>query len=100
MNTFASRVRTNIIYGAIALLPVAALIFILVKLFGIMEKLSEPLSPYLSTNPFFGTVLLIALTIFTLLGLCYLFGVLVNTQIGALSFEKVESRIRDLREFV
>ncbi len=96
MNTFASQVRTNIIYGAIALLPVAALIFILVKLFGIMEKLSEPLSPYLSTNPFFGTVLLIALTIFTLLGLCYLFGVLVNTQLGALSFEKVESRIRDI----
>lgn len=32
------------------------------------------------------------LTIFTLLALCYLVGAFINTQIGALSFEKVEQR--------
>jgi uncharacterized membrane protein len=90
----ASRIRTNIIYGAIALMPVAVLVYILVKLFGLLKKVSEPLAPYLGTNPYFGTGLLIVATVFALLFICYLFGVLVNTQIGAWSFEKVQSRMR------
>ncbi len=95
MNGLASRVRTNIIYGAIALFPVAVLVYILVILFGFLKTLSEPLSPYLSTNPYLDIVLLLVVTIFTLLGLCYFLGALINTQIGALSFEKVESRMSD-----
>ncbi len=96
MNGLASRIRTNIIYGAIALLPLAVLVYILVKLFGFLKKLSEPLSPYLSTNPYLDIVLLLAITIFALIALCYFLGALVNTQIGALSFEKVESRMSDI----
>ena len=96
MKGSASRIRTNIIYGAIALLPVAALGFILVKLFGFLRKLSEPLSQYLNTNTYLDTALLIALTIFILLALCYLFGALVNTQVGALSFDKVEKQARNI----
>ena len=96
MSGLASRIRTNIIYGAIALLPLAVLVYILVKLFGFLKKLSEPLSPYLSTNPYLDIVLLLAITIFALIGLCYFLGALINTQIGALSFEKVESRMSDV----
>ena len=96
MSGLASQFRTNIIYGAIALLPVAVLIYVLVKLFGFLKKLSEPLSPYLSTNPYLDIVMLLAVTIFALIGLCYFLGALVNTQIGALSFEKVESRMSDI----
>ncbi len=96
MKGSAFPIRTNIIYGAIALLPVAALGFILVKLFGFLKKLSEPLSQFLSTNTYLDTALLIALTIFTLLAFCYLFGALVNTQIGALSFDKVEKQARNI----
>jgi len=96
MEELRSRIRTNIIYGAIALLPVAALVYILIKLFGLLETLAEPLSPYLGTTyPLLKTVLLLALALSTLLILCYLFGLLINTQIGALSFEKLESRLRD-----
>ncbi len=91
MKGLASRIRTNIIYGAIALMPVAVLVYILIKLFGFLKKLSEPLAPYLGTNPYFGTGLLIVATVFALLGLCYLFGALINTQIGAVVFEKVKS---------
>jgi len=91
MKGLASRIRTDIIYGAIALMPVAILVYILVKLFGFLKKILEPLAPYLGTNPYFGTGLLFAATVFTLLGLCYLFGVLFKTQIGALLFEKVKS---------
>lgn len=96
MNAMASRIRTNIIYGAIALLPVAALIFILAKLFGFLKKLSEPLAPYLGSNTYLSTLLLIVLTLVTLLALCYLFGALVNTQLGAMSFERIEKRLRDI----
>lgn len=95
MEELRSRFRTNIIYGAIALLPVAALVYILIKLFGFLETLAEPLLPYLGTHPLIKTVLLLALTVSTLLILCYLFGLLINTQIGALSFEKLESRLRE-----
>ena len=96
MNALASRIRTNILYGAIALLPVAALIYILVKIFGFLKTFSEPLAPYLPTNTFLATALLITATVFTLLFVCYLFGVLVNTQLGTISFEKVEKRARDI----
>ena len=96
MSGLASQFRTNIIYGAIALLPVAVLVYILVKLFGFLKKLAEPLSPYLSTNPYLDIVLLLAITLFALIGLCYFLGALVNTQIGALSFEKLESRMSDV----
>jgi uncharacterized membrane protein len=95
MKGLASRIRTNIIYGAIALMPVAILVYIFIKLFRFLKKLSEPLAPYLGTNPYFGTGLLIVATIFALFGLCYLFGVLINTQIGAMLFEKVKSRMSE-----
>ncbi len=95
MNALASRIRTNIIYGAIALLPVAGLIYILFKLFGFLKKLSEPLAPYLSSNSYLATVLLIALNLVILLAACYLFGALINTQLGALSFERIDKRARE-----
>jgi uncharacterized membrane protein len=50
MEPVKTRIRTNIIYGAIALLPVAALIYILVQLFGVLKTLSEPLISFLGTD--------------------------------------------------
>jgi len=95
MEDFLPRIRKNIIFGAIALFPLAALVFVLTKLFGVLQTLAEPLSPFLGTNPLLKTLLLLALTLFALLALCYLVGALVNTQIGALSFERLESLMRD-----
>ena len=96
MKRLASGISTNIIYGAIALLPVAVLVYVLVKLFGFLKKLSAPLLPYLSANPYVDTLLLVLLTVLTVLALCYIFGALVNTQIGALSFERIEKKARDI----
>ena len=95
MEDLLPRMRKNIIFGAIALFPLAALVFVLTKLFGVLQTLAEPLSPFLGTNPLLKTLLLLALTLFALLALCYLVGALVNTQIGALSFERLESLMRD-----
>ena len=96
MKRLASGIRTNIIYGAIALLPVAVLVYVLVKLFSFLKKLSAPLLPYLSANPYLDTLLLVLLTVLIVLALCYIFGALVNTQIGALSFERIEKKARDI----
>ncbi len=98
MEPLKTRIRTNIIYGAIALLPVAALIYILVQLFGFLKTLSEPLISYLGTdtNLYLNMALLVVFTIFTLLALCYFIGVLINTQIGTQSFKKEESLLRDI----
>lgn len=96
MNSLASRIRTNIIYGAVALLPLAVLVYVLAQLFGFLKALSEPLAPYLGTYPYLGTMLLIIVTVFMLVVFCYLVGALVSTQIGVLSFEKFERRLRDI----
>lgn len=91
MQGLASQIRTNIIYGIVALMPIAVMVYVLVKLFGFLKRLLEPLTPYLETSPYFGTGLLLALTLFILLALCYGFGLLIKTQLGGLLFEKVKS---------
>jgi uncharacterized membrane protein len=95
MEALKTRIRTNIIYGAIALLPIAIFVYIAVVLFGYVKKASDALAPYLATS-FLGTVVIIILTIITLLVICYLFGALVSTRIGALTFEKVHSKLGDM----
>ena len=92
MTTLRQKIRNNIIYGAIALLPVAAIIFIVAKLFGLMKKISEPLDPYLSINTYLGTALLIVLSIFSLLAMCFLVGMVINTKVGVLTFERLDER--------
>ena len=51
MDQLLPRIRNNIIYGAIALLPTAAQVYIHVYLFGFLKTLAQPLFPYLGTNP-------------------------------------------------
>jgi uncharacterized membrane protein len=95
MKDIISRIRTNIFYGAIALLPVVVLAFIIFKLFEILQKLLDGLSPYLSTSSLLGIGLLLLVTILTLLSLCFLFGVFVNTGVGALLMNKVSSGLSE-----
>jgi uncharacterized membrane protein len=95
MKDIISRIRTNIFYGAIALLPVVVLAFLIFKLFEILQKLLDGLSPYLSTSSFLGIGLLLLVTILTLLSLCFLFGVFVNTGIGALLIKRMSSGLSE-----
>ena len=78
METLTSRIRTNIIYGAIALLPVAVFAHIALQLFGHIKKGVEALNPYLGSSPYFGTGVILILTIIVLLGTCYLAGAFVS----------------------
>ena len=96
METLKTRIRTNIIYGAIALLPVAVFAYIAFELFGYVKKGVEALNPYLGSSSYFGTGGIFILTIIALLGTCYLAGALVSTQIGALTFDKVQRKLGDV----
>jgi hypothetical protein len=55
METLKTRIRTNIIYGAIALLPVAVFAYIAFQLFGYVKKGFQVLNPYLGSSPYFET---------------------------------------------
>ena len=95
MRGLTSQIRTNIIYGVVALMPIAVVVYVLFQLYGFLKGILVPLTPYLDESPYFGTGLLLALTVFTLLALCYVFGVLIKTQFGGWLFENVKSLMSD-----
>jgi len=95
MRGLASQIRTNIIYGIVALMPIAVVVYVLFKLFGFLKGILEPLTPFLDDSPYFGTGLLLALTLFILLALCYVFGLLIKTQFGGWLFENAKSLMSD-----
>ncbi|MCP4307227.1 MAG: hypothetical protein GY788_20630, partial [bacterium] len=57
MNQFATSARTKIIYGALALLPIAAVAYIGFELFTIIQGLVSPIYERLGTNPLLSLLL-------------------------------------------
>ena len=62
----------------------------------VCEKTLEALNPYLGSSTYFGTEFILVLTIIVLLGICYLVGALVSTQIGALTFDNFQRKLGDI----
>jgi uncharacterized membrane protein len=96
VDQFVTSTRTKIIYGAIALLPIVAIAYIGFELFSLISGAVAPLMEHLGANPLINLILLVLLTIAVLLVFCYFCGVLIATRIGAMSFDKVEARVRKL----
>lgn len=96
MELNATSTRAKIIFGAIALFPLAVITYILLELFKFLKSISDFLTPYFGADPYLQTVLLIVLSVVSLVALCYAIGSLISTKIGALSYEKVESRVRSI----
>ncbi len=94
MNTIGSRIRANLIYGALALLPVAALIFIIVSIYETLAQVLGPVLPFLGTSSFLDVAFTGVIAILVLLVACFLIGAIVNTKLGELSHTKVESVAR------
>lgn len=94
MNTIGSQIRANLIYGALALLPVAALIFIIFSIYETLAEVLEPIFPFLGNSSFLDVAFTGVVAILFLLVACYLIGATVNTQLGELSFNKVEGVVR------
>ena len=88
--------RATTLYGAVVLIPLVFGLYVLIVLFGFLKEFLEEVAPVLNTDTYLDTTLLSGLVVIMILGICYLFGLFINTQLGALSFAAVESRVKDL----
>ena len=89
MKESKSSVKTNLIYGSIVIVPVVVVVVVLAKFIEILEKVAKAVGLH-ST---FGAGIAIFLSVILLFALCYGVGALVQTKIGALSFNKFEKKV-------
>ncbi len=55
MSLSRTRFRTNLIYGAIALLPLFIVGYVIFKVYGVVEKSAKALAPLFGQSDLFGT---------------------------------------------
>lgn len=84
-----SHIKTNLVYGLVALMPVGVGIFVLVKMVELLELLGKQLG--LDSSLGVGAVILLALLV--LLILVYIIGALIRTRIGSWTYEKFERNL-------
>ena len=96
MGLSKSRLRSNLIYGAIALLPLLIVAYVIFKVYGVVEKAAKAVTPLFGESDFFGTGTIAVMTVMGLLVLCTLVGALVRSQIASGAFEKVQSKFGDI----
>ena len=86
-----SRIRNNLIFGAIALLPVLILAYAFYKVHDVTKKAATAIAPVLGDSALYGTGVILLMTTLSLLLLCFLLGALVTSKFGASVFDKVQS---------
>lgn len=96
MTTPKSRIRNNLIYGAIALLPLLVLAYVVFKVYGLVKNGAVAVAPVLGESSLYGTGVILVMTVAGLVLLCFIMGALVNSQLGAKTFEKVQSKFGDI----
>ena len=84
-----SSFKTNLIYGAIVLIPISIVIVVVVQLFEFLDHVAEGLALRSALDA--GAAMLIIF--FLLLLICYLIGAFIHTQLGTWSFERLENRV-------
>lgn len=89
MKSDASVVKTNLVYGLIALIPISIIFLVLVTVADILEAVADSLG--LRSTASAGVAIVLALLL--LVGLCFIVGALVRTRIGSLSMAKLEQTI-------
>lgn len=85
-------IRLNIIYGVMAILPIAIVALLLMKVAEVAVAVSEPLRQALGLGTA-GIVLVVLAAAAALLVLCFVLGVMVRTRLGSWSFERLEQVI-------
>jgi uncharacterized membrane protein len=96
MTTPKSRIRNNLIYGAIALLPLLVLAYVVFKVYGLVKNAAVAVAPVLGESSLYGTGVILVMTVVGLVLLCFLMGALANSRLGAKTFEKVQSKFGDI----
>ena len=91
MTTVKSRIRANLIYGAIALLPLLILAYVFYKLHDVTKKVAVAVAPVLGESSLYGTGVILLMMVLSLVLTCFLVGALVNSRLGATAFERIQA---------
>ena len=89
MSKLKSSFKTNIIYGAIVIIPLSIVILLIIQMYNFLDQVAKELT--LKSPLDAGAAMLVV--VLALLLLCYLIGMFIHTQVGAWSFERLENRI-------
>ena len=90
MREIRNSFKTNLIYGAIVIIPISIIIVVVVQLFEFLDQLTKELALESALDA--GVAMF--LIVFLLLMTCYLMGAFIHTQLGTWSFERLENPSR------
>lgn len=86
-------IRTNILYGAVTLIPVAALILVAYYLYTFWTSVLTPLTQRFGLDGWDSQLTAIGLAVGALVAVSFVIGLIVRTRFGSWTFEKIEDRI-------
>lgn len=93
MNTVFQAVKTNVVYGLIAIIPIGIVILLLAKLVEVLKGIGEPIAERLNMAPVVAALVAVVVAVAVIIVACFAIGAAVRTRVGAWSFEKVERAI-------
>jgi uncharacterized membrane protein len=79
---------TNLLYGVIALIPIAIVVFVVVEAFRLLGEIAKPLA----LHSRFAAAAVVIAGVVGLVVLCFLLGSLVRTRLGSTTFDTIERR--------
>ncbi len=86
------KIRLNILYGVMAILPIAIIALLLAKVAEIAVIVSTPLREAWGLGTF-GIILAVLAAALAILALCFGLGAIVRTRLGSWSFQRLEHAI-------
>ena len=92
MQTLTQGIRNNLLLGLVAFLPIAAIGYLMFKLFGVLQVVAVPLAPYVSADRYLGTAVIVVAGVLGLAVLLYMVGRLISRRME--SFDVVGKQAR------
>ena len=83
-----SLIATNLVYGVIALIPIAIVVLVVLEVLKLLGEIAKPLA----LHSRLGAALVVIVVLVVLVVLCFLLGSLIRTRLGATTFETIERK--------
>ena len=83
------KIKVNLTYGLIVIIPIAVIVIVIVRLVEVLDIVAKSIG----LDSTFGAGVAIIIALIILLFICYWLGLLVRTQIGSWTFERVEQTL-------
>jgi uncharacterized membrane protein len=93
MTKSQSFIRTSLLGGLIVLLPIAILVFAFNWLFNLIRRIINPLTQWVMERGQFQEFIATLIALGLVVGICFVVGVFVRTQVGRFIHEQVEKRL-------